>query len=288
MGASKRKKANAFPEEMISKWEGRDCVDFAVALARLTGWLLHVDWLAESRGGQRVKGDERTMIPLRVYVGDDCQQIFDIRGVKSIYEFSQSISKGLAKQRTPIAFRQCGVATRTYDESDLGQIPLRFQPDEGLVKEALDAIEGHPTYLSKVPRRSDPIMPAKLAADFSFGRCVIFAKALEDLTGVEAVALCAKELDPQWQVNVGTNGFVHSFCLHSDGAGEDSWGRQSVERIAQRYGVVEWRLNREAHLNAVRNMTRNSPDLWQQFYDKALSALAPFYGHQGVDQAVGI
>lgn len=43
MGQSKIKQREGFPPKLIEEWEADDCVNFAVALARLTGWLLHVD-----------------------------------------------------------------------------------------------------------------------------------------------------------------------------------------------------------------------------------------------------
>ena len=49
MGQSKIKQREGFPPKLIEEWEADDCVNFAVALARLTGWLLHVDWIVKSR-----------------------------------------------------------------------------------------------------------------------------------------------------------------------------------------------------------------------------------------------
>jgi hypothetical protein len=39
----------------------------------------------------------------------------------------------------------------------------------------------------------------------------------------------------------------HEFVLHSDGEGEDIWGKQPVGRIACRYGLRTWRIDRDQH-----------------------------------------
>jgi hypothetical protein len=44
MGQAKINRSENFPIQLIEEWEADDCVNFAVALARITGWLLHVDW----------------------------------------------------------------------------------------------------------------------------------------------------------------------------------------------------------------------------------------------------
>lgn len=39
MGQAKIKQRAAFAPQFVEEWESDDCVNFAVALARLTGWL---------------------------------------------------------------------------------------------------------------------------------------------------------------------------------------------------------------------------------------------------------
>lgn len=48
MGQAKIKQRTAFRSQLVENWEADDCVNFAVALARLTGWLIHVDWWSTS------------------------------------------------------------------------------------------------------------------------------------------------------------------------------------------------------------------------------------------------
>lgn len=42
--AKQVKKTTQFPEYILRDWETSDGVNFAIALRRITGWLLHVDW----------------------------------------------------------------------------------------------------------------------------------------------------------------------------------------------------------------------------------------------------
>ena len=64
MGEAKIKQRAAFAPQLIESWEADGCVNFAIALARLTGWLLHVDWWAPS-SREDIPPDQ--LKPLRVY-----------------------------------------------------------------------------------------------------------------------------------------------------------------------------------------------------------------------------
>lgn len=80
MGQAKLKQRTAFAPDLVAAWEADDCVDFAVALARITGWLLHVDWWTPSMGSSDEVPIERFK-PLRVYVADSGDGVFDARGI---------------------------------------------------------------------------------------------------------------------------------------------------------------------------------------------------------------
>ena len=67
MSGAKYRKLIAFPKNEIESWEQDDCVNFAIALARLTNWLLHVDWFTNSFD-PRSDEDPSNMVPIRVYV----------------------------------------------------------------------------------------------------------------------------------------------------------------------------------------------------------------------------
>lgn len=98
MGQAKIKQRTAFAPQLIEEWEADDCVNFAVGLARLTGWLLHVDWWSTSTEHREdIPLDQ--LRPLRVYVADNHDQIFDVRGTRSIREFSEKILFKLIRTR---------------------------------------------------------------------------------------------------------------------------------------------------------------------------------------------
>lgn len=276
MGAAKYKQKMAFSPTRVKEWEADDCVNFAVALARITGWLIHVDWLSDdpTPDDQRRVED---MAPLRVYVGDDCDKIFDVRGIKSIQDFSMRIIRPLVKERRKPWVRECGVATRHYSEDELAGLPLTAKPDEAKVRDAIAVIRDVPGYLAAVPERPWPRLPAPSAAHFTWGLCAAYAEALSAATGLEAVALLVRRYRLMYEnTQRSADGYVHSMVLHPDGTAEDSWGRVSLQRIADRFGAAEWEVDRAEHQRVVGNLRRNSPDRWQQRYQEAISLVRDF------------
>ncbi len=235
-----------------------------MALARVTGWLLHVDWWVPSLDPDNNVPLEDCK-PLRVYVADNGSRIFDVRGNRSLGDF-------IHRTIRPIAVRHGmgGVRTRYYAESALATLPLRCAPDPAKINSAAKAIEANTAYLASIPKRLAPCVPAAEAAVYTFGRCAAFAEAMRVLTGLDPVALLAIRFEPGAEgTEHGADGYVHSFVLHPDGMGEDSWGKVDVREIAQRFGVVEFRLSREAHGRVVNNLQRNSPELYETAFAKA-------------------
>ena len=264
MGQAKLKQRTAFAPELIEQWESEDCINFAVALARETGWLLHVDWWVPSLDPDNHIPLERCK-PLRVYVADNGFGVFDVRGLRSVDDFN-------ARTIRPLAVRNGtgGVRTRYYDELRLASLPLRFHPDPAKIESAARAIEANMAYLNSIPKRTPPYIPAADAADYTFGRCAAFAEALREQTGLDAVALLAVRFKPGSEgMRVGNDGFFHSLVLHPDGIGEDCWGKAYVDDIAGRFGVAEYRISREAHGNVVSNLQRTSPEHYDTAFTKA-------------------
>ena len=95
MGQAKIKQRENFSRVLIDEWEADDCVNFAVALARITGWLLHVDWWSTTADEDI---SEDGLKPLRVYVADNREGIFDARGVKTLVDFYSGTIIKLAKK----------------------------------------------------------------------------------------------------------------------------------------------------------------------------------------------
>ena len=264
MGQAKLKQRAAFAPALVNEWEAEDGVNFAVALARVTGWLLHVDWWVPSLDPDNNVALEDCK-PLRVYVADNGTRIFDVRGNRSLGDF-------IHRTIRPMAMRHGmgGVRTRYYAENALALLPLRCAPDPAKIESAAIAIETNTAYLASIPKRVTPCIPAAEAAEYTFGRCSVFAEAMHQLQGLESVALLATRFDPGADgTERGADGYVHSFVLHPDGMGEDSWGKADVRAIAHRFGVLEFRLSREAHGRVVKNLQRNSPELYEAAFDKA-------------------
>lgn len=262
MGEAKIKQRAAFAPKLIEEWEAENCVNFAVALARLTGWLLHVDWWSTSPEGQDAPLDQ--LQPLRVYVADNHDLIFDVRGVRSLVDFNQQIIARLARQRGPGPEGYGGVATRFYDETALSSLPLKTNPDEEKIAQAMDAIKANPYFLAAIPARTTPYLPAHHAARFTFGLCAAFAEALSELTGLHTTALLAKRFSPLFEgTRRSENGYIHSVVLHPDGLAEDAWGKAPLKDIAARFGAIEFDISHDEHRLVVERLSRNSGDRFE-------------------------
>lgn len=276
MGQAKLKQRGAFAHNLIEEWEGRDCVDFAVALARCTGWLLHVDWWSPSSQRPPEASKESNFHPLRVYVANNADKVFDPRGVMSIFEFAERIVRRQVRER---GFTSGGVLTRFYAEDKFGDLPLRYQPDEQKVSQAVTEIDGHSSYLANIPLRNPSGLPAHQAARFSFGSCAAFAEAMREHAGLQPTALLAIRLLPGWEgTQVSDRGYFHSVVLHSDGTGEDAWGKAPLGDIALRYGVAEFVTSEGEHRTVIQNFKQNTPDVYAMRYAEAISLIQEYAG----------
>lgn len=271
MGQSKIKQRAAFRPDLIEAWEAEDCVNFAVALARLTGWLLHIDWWVPSTD-YRADIPIDQLKPLRVYVADNHNLIFDVRGTKTIAAFTAGTIESLAR-----SFGTGSVCTRFYDEETLSSQPLRSQPDETKIEQAIEAIKENRYFLASIPKRQPPFIPAFQAAKFTYGRCAAYAEVLQELTGLQPIALLAVRFSSLFDgTHRTTSGYFHSLILHPDGLAEDSWGKAPLQEIARRFGVVEFTTSIAEHKVVVNNLKSSSPDLYESARQEA-AALVQMY-----------
>lgn len=268
MGQAKIKQRAAFAPQLIDEWEAEGCVNFAVALARLTGWLLHVDWWTPSMNQMEDIPIDR-LKPLRVYVADNHDLIFDVRGVKSLFDFNEGTLAPLARK-----FGNGGVRTRFYDETKLSSLPLGNQPDEAKIARAMEAIKANTYYLAAIPARQPPYIPAHKAALFTYGRCAAFAEAMHELIGLQPTALLAVRFLPQFEGTRRTeSGYFHSAVLHPDGMAEDAWGKAPLKEIAKRFGVLEFKTDNDGHHHVVKNLKSNSPDAYAAAHQEAVDVV---------------
>ncbi len=260
MGQAKIKQRSAFTPQLIEEWEARDCVNFAVGLARLTGWLLHVDWWSPANGPEdKISID--LLKPLRVYVGDNRYHVFDVRGVRHFVDFHQNIITKLISPK--FGPGKGGVDTRFYSEAKLPSLPLRNQPDETLVAQAIVEIQANPLFLAAIPTRTSPYIPAYQAARYTFGKCAVFAEAMRELRGLQPVGLLAVRFLPLFEgMKRGESGYFHSVVLHPDGMAEDAWGMAPLADIASRFGVIEFKIGGNEHRAMVEKFKQNSSDIY--------------------------
>jgi len=261
------KDKTGFASELIKSWEDSDGVNFAIALARTTEWLLHVDWWTTNNGKEPID----QMKSLRVYVGDNMNNIFDVSGIQKLEAFNN-------KTIMPIAMRRGkgkgGILTRYYSEQKLFELPLRVRPEEAKILIAEKAIRHNSTFLEKIPVRLKPHIPSHLAANYTFGRCAVYATALHDLTQLPATAIIANRYSSLFALF--KPGYAHSIVLHSDGTAEDAWGRQSIEKILERYGIMEYSMSESEHIRVNENLQRNSPGNYIFAYEEAINLIKEY------------
>lgn len=157
-----------------------------------------------------------------------------------------------------------GVRTRFYAEAKLAALPLRVHPDEHKIQLAMEAIRANTAFLNAIPAKPISRIPVHDAARYTFGRCVAYAEAMRELTGLQPVAILVKRFKPLFiNAERSDDGYVHSIVIHPDGTGEDAWGIASVEDIAARFGALEFDISHDVHREVVRNYVRNSNELYQ-------------------------
>lgn len=260
---------SGFSENILNEWEQEDGVNFAIALSRLTGWILQVEWMAKSQDEKDPKG----LIPLRVYVADNYDQIFDFNGVYSINNFYNEIIFPLVEQRN--TFSEGGCACRYYEESKLFSLPLRQKPDKEKIENAIIHIKENTNYLSKIPIRKNPKVPAYQAATFTFGKCNPFSEAIYQTKNIPPVALIAKEFTSLF--GHSKPGYIHSFNQIDKDTGLDIWGIDSIENISKRFGISEYELSSSEHKHINKKLKQNSPVAYECYYQESLSIIKEYF-----------
>lgn len=200
--------------------------------------------------------------------------IFDVRGTKPITDFTAGTIESLARN-----LGTGGVRTRFYDEEALSSQPLRSQPDEAKIEQAIEAIKENPYFLASIPKRQPPFIPAFQAARFTYGRCAAYAEVLQELTGLQPTALLAVRFSPLFEgTHRAASGYFHSVILHPDGLAEDSWGKAPLQEIARRFGVVEFTTSIAEHKVVVNNLKSSSADLYESARQEATALVQMYRG----------
>ena len=212
------------------------------------------------------------MKSLRVYVGDNANHIYDLKGKQTIATFTNNIIRPILQKR---GANYGSVATKYYSEKKLFTLPLRVKPDEGRIKTAQELIIANTDFLDKVQKRQAPNIPAHIAADFTYGQCNPFANALNDLKKYKPVALIAKEYNKLFELS--KVGYVHSFNLDTDGNAIDIWGKDTIENVAQRFGLTKYELDEPEHFNVSEKLKTNSPDKYQEIYEKSVVIINEYF-----------
>lgn len=266
---TKKAKTNSyFPEDVQRNWEASDGVNFAIALARITNWLLHVDWWSPTDNTEKVEN----MKSLRVYIGDNSNYIYDIRGKYTIATYSNNIIRPIIQKR---GANYGDVVTRFYSENKIFSLPLRVKPDEDRIQKAQEFINNCPDFLEKIPKRKEPNIPAHTAAKFTFGYCNPFATALSDLKGYKPMSIIAKEYNKIFDWS--KLGYVHSCTFDKDNNAIDVWGKDSITNIVHRFGITKYDLDEAEHYKVDQKLRNNSPEKYNEVYNESVAIINEFF-----------
>jgi len=227
-----------FPPALINHWEKSDGINFAIALARITGWMLQVDWLT---GSQETTEDE--MIPVRAYVETNQDVVFDFTGKKGIMAFNQYVIRPVAAGR--VKPDKTYISTRCYQEENLLEMPMRIKANQLEIERATKAILENVNFLKLIPKRQNPEISAYLASKFSHGNCIPFAQALSEITGSPVMGISVSRYKPDCGNKLG---FCHVVVVHPDGTVEDSWGKQTLKKVLDRFYIMDYIMNEEIYL----------------------------------------
>lgn len=263
MKVIKALKSKSFPDVLIKQWENNDGVDFAIALARLTGWMLQVDWLAGSENEEL-----ENMIPVRVYVETNRDVVFDFTGKKSIMAFNKYVITPLAMKRIKKGVQN--ISTRCYTEEALRELPLRVRATNYGIERATIALLANTDYLALIPKRQNLHISGHDASQFSHGNCVPYAEAIHDLTNLPAVGIEVLKYADECGSRLG---FCHAVILHPDGNVEDSWGIQPLSVILERFYIKEYKMGPQIFLEAKERQRKEYSERYDKAYVKARSLL---------------
>jgi hypothetical protein len=164
-----------------------------------------------------------------------------------------------------------GVASRYYSEEKLWQLPLRVRPSEAGIAKAEEALRKYPAFLAKMPPRINPQIPAHQAAEFTFGKCAVFAAVKQELSGLPATAISVSRYNEAFSLS--KLGYCHSIVVHPDGDWEDAWGKQPPINILLRHGIDVYTLSEQVQQDVAARLKKNSPELYSQYELLALNLL---------------
>ena len=263
MKTKNKPKQKGFAESDLKHWEKSDGVNFAVALSRITGWMLQVDWLSPQENSP-----EKDLKPLRVYVETNGNTVFDFTGKRSVAAFNKYVILPIGSKRTKTG--RDHIATRCYDEAGLKDLPLREQPSEYEIQRAKEKILANTDFLAIIPERQNPEIPAYLASQFSHGNCIPFAAAIQDLTELPALGISVSRYHRDC---MNQPGFCHAIIMHPDGLVEDSWGRQPLAEVLDRFYIEEYTMDEDIFKIHQERQKREFPIRYHNAYTAAKSIL---------------
>lgn len=252
----KKQSSNGFLPHLVREWDEEDGVNFAIALTRMTRWILYVAFVTDISGKK---------IVLRMFVGNHLREVYDFSGHIDYSSFLQTKLFPIAQERTNSIY---AISTCYYHESELEQVPLRTMPNEQKIRLAQEAILKNTLFLAPIKIRDERNIPAFFCARYSFDYCSIFADAKRDLHQLPAFAIDVKKYEEKYFEP--TLGYCYSINMHPDGQYEDVWGKQPLEIILKRFGILEYELSESMHISVSAKLKKSDTIKYNHFYEESV------------------
>ena len=228
--------SQGFSTKQIKEWNKDRGQCFAIALARITNWMIQVACFAKSE-------EDRNKTPLRFHVSDKNNRIYDFTGSYNIHKFYTDILQPIITQEQ---LQGIGCAFNAYSEQSLFKRSLQPRPTESQIKQMIEAIELNEDYLNAIPERKKPIVPTEYTVRFSHGKCNSFAEAMYDVKAIQPIAIVAKKFKENSSLT--TLGYVHSCNIIDEDNVIDIWGIDTLQNVIDRYHIAEFELCQKTHL----------------------------------------
>ena len=87
--------------------------------------------------------------------------------------------------------------------------------------------------------------------------------------------MIAKEYNKTF--NLSKLGYVHSFVFDQNNNSIDIWGKDTIENIAQRFGVTKYELSETEHFAVNDRLKKNYPEKYNKIYEESVAIINEFF-----------
>ena len=206
--------------------------------------------------------------PLRYYVANNSNLIFDFKGIFDVVEFVDYVTYPLLRK-----INNRNILNVVTDNISINEIINLGNSNE--VDDITKVIENNHNYLNEIPKRRHPRVPSSIATKFMFGHCNVFAQTMFELKNYKPIAIIATKYNDCFSNS--KLGYVHSIVVNDIGEYIDIWGIDSLENILKRYEIAEYYLSYEEHIEINQQLKNNSKDIYDVIYKESTDIIKKYF-----------